>query len=320
MDAPAVTVAIPVFNAERFIEATLASVMAQSFADFEVVVVDDGSGDQSGAIVQSYRDQRIRYVYQTNSGPSVARNAALREARSPLVAFLDADDLWQPDHLQVLMTLSRAYPQAALLGNRYVEFSGDGAAASSRAADDISRTAYRLLDDYFSEWSRNPAPFCTSTVMFRRDAALGAGGYKVGHNRGEDLEFYVRLALAAPVAVSSYVGGLYRRFPNSLTSGLVTSPDICMTSIAEHQATGRVPTPMLESVREFYNKIALGNATDCLLAGEAGAAHRFLELSRNTVWQRRRWLAIRMLLALPAPARRGFVALRHALRSAGSKA
>lgn len=133
MDAPAVTVAIPVFNAERFIEATLASVMAQSFADFEVVVVDDGSGDQSGAIVQSYRDQRIRYVYQTNSGPSVARNAALREARSPLVAFLDADDLWQPDHLQVLMTLSRAYPQAALLGNRYVEFSGDGAAASSIA-------------------------------------------------------------------------------------------------------------------------------------------------------------------------------------------
>ena len=101
MHAPRVTVAIPLFNTERYIGQALASVIAQSFADFEVVVVDDGSTDDSASIVHGYRDQRIRYARQVNGGPSMARNTALHMARSPLVAFVLALDREMAQSLEV---------------------------------------------------------------------------------------------------------------------------------------------------------------------------------------------------------------------------
>ena len=94
-----VSVVVPLFNKERWVRRALDSIAAQTFGDFEVIVVDDGSTDKSAAVVAEYADPRFRLIRQTNAGPGAARNRGLREAVAEYVAFLDADDEWLPDYL-----------------------------------------------------------------------------------------------------------------------------------------------------------------------------------------------------------------------------
>lgn len=98
-ELPAVSVVVPVFQSERYVADTLRSVLAQTLTDFEVIVVDDGSPDRSLAICRGFSDPRIRYVHQANGGLAAARNAGIRVAGAPYVAFLDSDDLWEPEKL-----------------------------------------------------------------------------------------------------------------------------------------------------------------------------------------------------------------------------
>src|SRR4051812_8060223 len=102
MTAPTVSVIIPAYNAEAFVGRTLASLRAQSFTDFEAIVVDDGSKDATAAVVQAVveADPRFRLIRQANGGVAVARNRALAEVRGRYVANLDADDLWRPQFLE----------------------------------------------------------------------------------------------------------------------------------------------------------------------------------------------------------------------------
>jgi glycosyltransferase involved in cell wall biosynthesis len=95
---PRVSVVIPTYNCAKFLGRTIDSALRQTYRDFEIIVVDDGSTDGTQALVAAY-EESVRYVYQTNQGASAARNAALSRASGELIAYLDADDLWRPDKL-----------------------------------------------------------------------------------------------------------------------------------------------------------------------------------------------------------------------------
>lgn len=105
MQSVKVSVIMPAYNRELYIRESIDSVLAQSFTEFELVVVDDGSTDTTAAIVESYTDSRIRLIRQPNGGVSVARNTGLKAARGQFITFLDSDDLYYPDFLKTLYRL-----------------------------------------------------------------------------------------------------------------------------------------------------------------------------------------------------------------------
>src|SRR5271165_7143352 len=102
MSAPLISVVIPTYNYGRYVPQAVESVLAQTFKDFEIIVVDDGSTDDTPQQLEPYQD-RIRVHKQANQGVSAARNAGVRLARAALVAFLDADDVWHPRKLEIQM-------------------------------------------------------------------------------------------------------------------------------------------------------------------------------------------------------------------------
>src|SRR5574344_1047459 len=114
-----ISVVIPLYNKERYIERALRSVLNQTFGDFEIVVVNDGSTDASVSVVEGIEDSRIRIINQKNGGVSAARNRGIEESKYDIVAFLDADDVWKENHLSVIAELIDKYPACGVFATSY---------------------------------------------------------------------------------------------------------------------------------------------------------------------------------------------------------
>ena len=187
------SVIVALYNKAPYIEATLASVLAQTHADWEMVVVDDGSTDDGAARVLACADPRVRLVRQANGGVSRARNRGIAEARGELVCFLDADDWYAPDYLRTQVSLAQAYPAESCFATSFkrVMPGGDTALADAPATPE----QVTLVDDFFARCNRVWIPFFTSSVAVRR-AALWAlqPCFPEGEQFGEDLDLWFRLA------------------------------------------------------------------------------------------------------------------------------
>jgi glycosyltransferase involved in cell wall biosynthesis len=119
-----VSVVIPLYNKGPYILRALSSVARQSCQDWEVIVVNDGSTDNSGALAESFRDPRVRVIHQTNAGPGAARNHGIAETKTPLVAFLDADDEWLPEYLETAVRAFSANPALGCLTQGFFDEPG----------------------------------------------------------------------------------------------------------------------------------------------------------------------------------------------------
>lgn len=197
-----ISVIIPLYNKAASIGLTLRAVLEQTFQDFEVVVVDDGSTDGGADVVRAVDDARIRLVSQPNAGVSSARNRGVSESRGEFVAFLDADDLWRPTYLETQFALTRKYPDCDVFATNYEFRDAEGR---------ISPTILRrlpfagedgILTNYFEVASCSHPPLWTSAVMVRRTALQAIGGFPVGIRSGEDLLTWARLAVENKIAYS----------------------------------------------------------------------------------------------------------------------
>jgi glycosyltransferase involved in cell wall biosynthesis len=304
-----ISVVIPLYNKEEHVRESIASALAQSFKRFELVVVDDGSTDGSAAVVKAVSSTNLRLLSQSNQGVSAARNRGLKEAAADWVAFLDADDLWLNDHLSQLWQTHEAFPQAALIANAYTTI-------AAKSGVDGRNVRRRITSNFIEEAARGDAWVFTSAAMVRKDVALAIGGFAEGESRGEDIDLWVRMALQQPVALSSYVGTVYRQVTNSLTAATtVLKPDVAMRGIAKRLADDYDLTPKLRiAMQELANRLALSHATDCLLRGQKEAARRFIAGSRDTHYWALRRCVLSALSLLPAGAVRALFALRGKLQ------
>lgn len=197
-----ISVVIPLYNKAETVARTLASVAGQTFGDFEIVVVDDGSTDGSAEIVGGAGIPGLRLVRQNNAGVSAARNRGVEEACGEYVAFLDADDEWKPDYLRTQMSLAEKYPWCDVFATNYEFRHADGRTAPTI----IRRLPFSgedgVLSNYFEVASRSHPPLWTSAVMIRKTAILSIGGFPVGIRSGEDLLTWARLAARFMIACS----------------------------------------------------------------------------------------------------------------------
>lgn len=198
---PDVSVVIPLYNKERYIRRAVNSVLRQTFQDFECVVVDS-STDGSTAIVNRINDPRIVHVSLERSTAAGARNKGVETARSDLVAFLDADDEWQPDHLETLLHLRKEFPDAGLYATAHVKIKPDGNPMVMLFYG-IPRPPWEgCIPNYLKTSSRGDEPVHSSSCAVPRSVLTEKGGFSETVRYGEDQLLWGRIALTSPVAFS----------------------------------------------------------------------------------------------------------------------
>ena len=191
---PTVSVVVPAYNREGTLPRTLDSVLAQTFEDFEVLVVDDGSADGTAAVAEAYagRDDRVRLLRQPkNAGVSAARNRGLREARGEFVAFLDSDDEWLPEKLARQVERFRQVPDDVGVVYCGVETVREGGAVWTFVPEHRGDVYGRLL-------VRNALHAGASCVVVRRSVVESAGFFDEGIPAIEDYEYWLRIARHHP--------------------------------------------------------------------------------------------------------------------------
>lgn len=199
-----ISVVIPLYNKAKSINLAINTVLKQSYQDFEIIVVNDGSTDDSVAKVEKITDSRIRLIHQTNAGVSAARNRGIYEAKGEYVALLDADDEWHPDYLSTQMQLAEKYPDCNVFAVNYQFCDVNGNISTTIIRNIPFSDNSGILTNYFEVASTSHPPLWTSAVMARKEAFLSVGGFPVGIRSGEDLLTWARLACRYNIAYSKH--------------------------------------------------------------------------------------------------------------------
>lgn len=252
-----VSILMPAYNAEKYIAESIQSVMAQTLADWELIVVDDGSTDNTAGVVNAFvsADARIKYVYQPNGRLGKARNTAFRHATGGLIAFLDSDDLWLPEKLEL---------QVAALGEQGADivytdgfiFSGDNVADES--------TTFPIIPDRHAganmfDWLLVRNRIAVLSVMLRREALELAGPFeeRPSFHGSEDYDLWLRLAKQGAVFYGMTERLVrYRRHASAMTHAESNALEPMLAVVKKHMGESPLTEDELRRrVRDLYRNL-----------------------------------------------------------------
>lgn len=297
MAAPTVSVVIPFYRA-RYLRDAIASVRAQTFTDYELVVVDDGSPDREEVErLAVSEDARIRYLRQENQGPAAARNTALRAARGQFVAFLDSDDTWEPTYLQEQIDgltrdegLDVIYCNALMMGQPETD---RRALLESTPSRDLATCTSLLREEY---------TVFLSGVVARRDRILDAGLFDERFVHGEDFDLWTRmLKRGARMGFQPRVLLNRRLHSGSLSSDSLTHSEKALLVVEKFQArTDLTPEERAAvewRIRSLSAEAGLERAKRAVASGHFAEASRALK-DANGFHRSWKLAAVRLLLRL----------------------
>jgi len=247
MNRPTISVIIPVFNGEITIKETIKSVLNQTFQNFEIIVINDGSQDKTLDIIESFNYPTIKVFSYTNRGPAVSRNRGLDHASGEFITFLDADDLWTPDKLEAQLNALHANPQAAVAYSwtDYINKFGQFLYPDERIAETGDVYAKLLVNNFLHNGS-NP--------LIRRQALQEIGYFDESLWGSEDWDMWLRLAARYPFTVVPYPHNLYRISEYSVSSNIETQAKECLKVIekAFAQAPDSLQHLKKQSIAKLY--------------------------------------------------------------------
>lgn len=219
--APSVSVIMPCFNCAEHIEQAIQSALAQSWADFELIVVDDGSTDDSTKIVEDIADSRVQLVKCENGGVARARNIGLQESRGEYISFLDSDDYWHPTKLQRQIDLIQKTP-GTIIYSSFVFWFPDEHSVFPDPANLLTPNTTEVIDEegsgYIFHLLLQDVYVWTGTILIPRAITEQLGKFDESLKIGEDYDYWLRAAAQFPFAKISLPLALYRQNPRSITS------------------------------------------------------------------------------------------------------
>ncbi len=274
-----VSVVIPLYNKAPYIKRALRSVLAQTFSDFEVIVVDDGSTDGGSKIVESIGDNRVRLFHQENAGVSAARNAGIKATKGEWIAFLDADDEWMPEKLELQMQAISSYPDATWVASGYIRANDKG---MELPQEDFLDEWFE--DDYLITDALLPLAagrfFWVVTVMVRCDVLLEFGGFDRSLRIGEELNLWLKLALKYPKIL--YIRKPLAKYYGGLEGALMTVAYQQYDKYRNNSARriisliGQVDNSRATLLVQFARRIILEGVKDALAIGRKDFAKQLL--------------------------------------------
>ena len=208
---PVISVVIPVYNGEHTILNTIASIQQQTFSDFEIIVIDDGSTDGTVERVNTVQDPRLKVFSYSNGGLPVARNRGISRSTGEFITFIDADDLWTPDKLELQLAALRQHPEAGLVYSwtASMDETGENFYPGISASYEGNVYPQLLLTNFIASGSN---------AMLRRDVIDAVGEFDAELRSCEDWEYWLRIAARWPFAVVRKPQILYRQTSGAMSS------------------------------------------------------------------------------------------------------
>jgi len=283
---PLFSIIIPLFNKEDHIDTTLKSALNQTFTDFEILIVNDGSTDKSEEKVSDFKDDRIQYFSKMNEGVSATRNFGISKASGKYIAFLDADDLWRLDFLQNMSLLILQFPDEKVFSSA-IEVEIDG--KIFEASYSIPKNEKPQLIDFF-EGSSNQTALFTSSAVFKKSVFNQVGNFDTNLKTGEDIDLWIRIGLQHKVVFSWKIGARYCEAKNSLSKNNIDyaeKSDFLKYSKLESNN---------ENLRKYLDLNRFSLALKAKMANQNLQFHRFKKLIdlKNLSWKQK------IVLQLPA--------------------
>jgi glycosyltransferase involved in cell wall biosynthesis len=265
-----VSVVVPCFNGARYLREAIESALAQTYSPIEVIVVDDGSTDESAAIAQSFGDA-VRLVRQPNSGLSAARNMAIKVSRGAYVCLLDADDVLLPDCIERRMGLID--PSIGIVTGNYRNIGPSGEALPTPD----ERRVMPEGELFYAVARRNWGP--PAGWLIRRDAIQKVGGFDPLLLSCEDWDFLLRLSLHFGMAYDAAPGVLYRITPGSMTRNHLRMYDECVRMFRKNKAYAPSRSHYWLASQRGRFEHSVGAVLVNILKGHTGAARVKIYLS-----------------------------------------
>lgn len=300
MSAPSISVVIPLYNKQREIGDALRSVLAQTLAPQEIIVVDDGSTDDGAEVAGSIHSPLLKLVRQPNAGVSAARNRGIAESAGEYIAFLDADDAWQPGFLARIAEMIAGKPGCGLYCTAFDIVSDDGVFPAR------TPQTRGVVENFFRESAHRYIAIPSASCIPRRvfDAV---GGFPEGMKIGEDLYMWIKIARRFKVCFSPERLVRYSRVASNRSAAGYT-PERTACSF-EELYDPEAP----EAEREFIARAALGKALILSAKGGTAEAARAIRTFSFTKTYRRTLHKVRLLNALPVRWRAPLLSLYNRL-------
>lgn len=275
------SVIIPLYNKEISIGRAIESVLAQQYSHFELLVIDDGSTDQSFHQATVFSDPRVHLIRQTNQGVSAARNAGMRRARGEYLCFLDADDQYLPEFLSHIVTLIELKPDAALYSCSFniIDESGHQLQLASTFASAFAGQ----INDFFAAYRQNRSLICASSFAIRKELLQSIGGFPVGVRIGEDMFVWLQAALTGPLMHSAEPAAVVYQNAENRTIHL-QQQELAWHLVyffRDRQWTKHLSVEKVRQVDRFLRHNILVSAFGALRFGRRDVARGYAELLRE---------------------------------------
>ena len=251
-----ISIIIPLHNKEEYIVNTVESVLNQSFIEFELLIIDDGSTDNSKELVKNIKDNRIKLISIDNSGVSIARNTGIKNAKSDWIAFLDADDWWEKTFLEEIYKTINKHPQHKIFASgrsrvfkEHIERYEHGYLPKEGTTNNIN---------YFKVISKYLPLINASNTVIKKSHFFERGFFRKGQLNHEDHDLWMRLCINEEVVFVNKNLSFYRKdHENSASKNLYIASDFCVFLNTIIEVRDQLTDKEKQNFRKYYNKFIL---------------------------------------------------------------